>query len=133
MKSFLQAAIDAAIELHRMLLMHPQIFPMFYISRAIRLNLLERVFDRIILPQPDLLSLLRHRVLDERLPRVFLNELSDEPRIPELACNAEIFATPHQGIGFAAFCRGGYAFGREVVHFTTGDGDESASDISFNS
>ena len=64
-------------------------------------------------------------MLDPDLLRVRSDEGPDEARIPQLAGDAEVFAAAHQRVGFAAFGRGGDAFGAEVVHFAAGDGDES--------
>ena len=86
-------------------------------SLSIRWYLLERVLKHIILSHPVLPSLLRHDVLNNHLFSFVVQEAPDESRIPQLARYAEIFAAPHERIGFAAFCGGRYAVSVEVLLF----------------
>lgn len=73
---------------------------------------------------------LRGQMLRKHLHTVLRLELSDEPRVPKLACDTQVFTTPHERIGFARFCRCWNAGGVEVFLLTTGDGDETASTMS---
>lgn len=61
---------------------------------------------------PDLLGLLLH-------------ECAYEPRVPQIASHAEIFATAHQRVRFATFGRCRDTLSREVVLFAARDRDES--------
>lgn len=88
-------------------------------------DLLERVLDLIVLPNHNLPLLLRALVLDPHLPRQFGRELADEPRIPELARNAQIFAAAHECVRLAALSGGWDAVGIKVLLFAAGDGDET--------
>ena len=69
--------------------------------------------------------LLGSNMLDHHLPRLLLQIPLNKPRIPEFGRDAEVFAAPHQGVGFAAFGGGGDAVGVEVLLFAAGDGDEA--------
>ena len=81
------------------------------------IGLLEWVFDLIILPEPDLLLLLRNHMLRPNLLGFLFHECSYESWIPQLAGHAEIFAAAHQCIRFAAFSGSWYAFGGEIILF----------------
>ena len=59
---------------------------------------------------PDFLDVLRH-------------EFPDETRIPQLACHTEILAAARQRVRLAPFCRRRDALWREIVLFTSGDGN----------
>lgn len=86
-----------------------------------KLCLLERILWLIIHSQPYLLLLLRGHMLDPDLLCVALHELSDKPWIPELRCNAQIFAAAHQGVGLAALGGRWDTFRGEVLLFAAGD------------
>ena len=64
-------------------------------------------------------------MLHPNLLRVLRYEFADKSRVPQFAGDAEVFAAAHQSVGFAAFGRGGDAFGGEVVHLAARDGYES--------
>lgn len=67
------------------------------------LGLLVWVLNRIAFANPDFGSFLGHGVFHEDLAGMVGFELADEPRIPKLTGDAQIFAATHHGIGFAAF------------------------------
>ena len=85
-------------------------------------RLLERVSGFVIFPEPYLLLLLGHHMLHPNLLGLVLHECSDVSRIPELAGNTKIFTAAHQRIRFAAFGRGWYAFGGEIILFASCNG-----------
>lgn len=64
-------------------------------------------------------------MLDPDLVTVLLFELADEPRVPELRGDAEVFAAAHEGVGLAALAGGGDVVFAEVLAFSAGLGDES--------
>ena len=106
-------------------------FPTIYsLSDPKPLRFLERMPYRIILPHPNLLLLLRHHVLHPDLLPVLRYEFPDESRVPQFTGDADVFATTHQRVGFAAFGRGGDGIGREVVHLAARDGYESVYAVS---
>lgn len=82
-------------------------------------DFLERILRRIVFSQHNLLLLLGSDMLDPHLLCQFTRKLADETRIPEFACNTEIFTAAHKGVGFAAFGGGGNAIGVEVLLFAT--------------
>lgn len=65
-------------------------------------------------------------MLDPDLVAVLLFELADEPRVPELRGDAEVFAAAHEGVGLAALAGGGDVVFAKVLAFSAGLGDESA-------
>lgn len=65
-------------------------------------------------------------MLHPHLSCPILRELAYKPWIPELRRNTQILAAPHQGVGFAAFGRGGDAVGVEVLLFAARYGNETS-------
>ena len=53
-------------------------------------------------------------------------ELPDEAGVPELACDAEVFAAAHECVALACLRRGGDAIRVEVFLLSTGNTDEPA-------
>ena len=64
-------------------------------------------------------------VFDENLCAILGLELADEARIPELARDAEVLATAHEGVALARLGSGRDAIRVEVLLFPTSDGDQS--------
>jgi hypothetical protein len=87
------------------------------------LRLLEWISDSVIFPQHNLLLLFRRNVLDPDLFRHVLCESPDEPGIPQLRRNTEIFAAAHESVGLAALGRGGNAVGVKILLLAASDGD----------
>jgi hypothetical protein len=96
-----------------------------YIYLYLHLNLLEGVFYCVVLPHDKLPLLLCAHVLSPHLFCVLCSELAYEAWIPELACDTQVFAATHQGVGFAAFSGGGDAIGVKVLLLATGDRNKS--------
>jgi hypothetical protein len=55
----------------------------------------------------------------------FACKLANKTRIPEFTRNTQVFAAPHQRIGFATLGRRGDAVGIKVLLLTTGYGNEA--------
>jgi hypothetical protein len=91
---------------------------------------LERVRHFVTFSYPDLGLLLADDVFHPYVSRVLYLEFADESRIPQLACNSQIFAAAHQCVGFAAFCSGSNALRGEVVLFTPRDGHQPTRNVS---
>ena len=83
-------------------------------------RLLEGISHGIILPQDNLLFLLLGHVLHPDLLRHVPGKCPDEPRVPELRRNAQVFTASHEGVGFAAFGSGGDAVRVEVLLLAAG-------------
>lgn len=64
-------------------------------------------------------------VLHHHLANVGLHEAADEPGVPELGGDSQIFAAAHERIGLAAFGRGGNAVWVKVLLLAAGEGDEA--------
>ena len=64
-------------------------------------------------------------MLDNRLLARFPHEPPNETGIPEFACDAQVLAASHQGVGFAAFGCGRDAVRVEVLLFAARYADES--------
>jgi hypothetical protein len=88
-------------------------------------NLLEGVFQLVILSHKVLSPLLCHDMLDNHLLGHLFHVFSDESRIPEFRSNAQIFAAAHKGIGLATFGCGGDAIGVKVLLLSTCYRDKS--------
>ena len=88
-------------------------------------NLLERIFDLIVLSHPVLSSLLRDDMLHHRLLGHLLQKLPDKPRIPKLASHAQVLAAPHQRIRFAALCRSRDSIRVKILLLASRDRDQS--------
>lgn len=73
---------------------------------------------------------LRGQMLRKHLDTILRLKLPYEPWVPKLACDTQIFTTPHERIGFACFCRCWDAGGVEVFLLATGNGDETALTMS---
>jgi hypothetical protein len=69
---------------------------------------------------------LSRNMLHHQLAHVSLHEAANEPGIPELRSNSQVFAAAHQRVGLAALGRGGDAVRVEVLLFAAGEGDETA-------
>ena len=82
------------------------------------LALLERVLDRIILPDDNLPLLLSRNMLDPHLLCEFTVELADKPRIPQFARDAQVFAAAHQGVRLAPLGRSRDAIRVEILLFS---------------
>jgi hypothetical protein len=91
----------------------------------LHLHLLERVFDLIILPDHNLPLLLRAHMFDPHLSRQLARKLANKPGIPQFTRNAQVFAAPHQRIGFTPFRRRRNAVGVEVLLLATGYGHKA--------
>lgn len=83
------------------------------------------VLHDIILPHIVLLSFFRDLVLNKHLLYMLCHEISSKFGIPEFACDTEVFATSPQSGGLAALHGGRDAFWREIVLFTSRNGDKS--------
>lgn len=94
-------------------------------SSSRRSHVLEGVFQLVVLAHVVLPPPLSSDVLHHHLAHVSLHEATDEPGIPELGGNSQIFAAAHERVGLAALGRGGDAIGVEVLLFAAGEGDEA--------
>ena len=94
-------------------------------SSSRRSNILERILQLVVLAHVVLSPPLGCDVLHHHLAHVGLHEATDEPRIPELGGDSQVFAAAHEGVGLAALGRGGDAVGVEVLLFAAGEGDEA--------
>lgn len=65
-------------------------------------------------------------VLRKDLDAVLGLELADEARVPQLACDAEVFAAAHERVALARLGCGRDTRRVKVLLLPTGDGDESA-------
>lgn len=101
--------------------------PIYTPTSGLQLDLFERVLGTIVLSQHNLPLLLRTRVLHPYLLCHLVRKLPDEARIPELRCYAQVFATSHQGVGFAAFGRSRDAVRVEVLLLAAGNGNKSGA------
>lgn len=90
---------------------------------------LERIFDLVIFPHPDFPPLLGLLVLHPDLLCMLRDEPPDKTWVPQFAGYTEVFAAPHECIGFAAFDSRWDAFGRKVILFATGNRYEPGSTI----
>ena len=90
-----------------------------------RCNVLEWIFQLVVLAHVVLSPPLGCDVLHHHLAHVGLHESANEPGIPELGGDSQIFAAAHERIRLAALGRGGDAVGVEVLLFATGEGDEA--------
>lgn len=95
-----------------------------YNGAALHLRLLKGVFNDVIFPYHNLPLLLGSCMLDPHFLCLLDGEFADEARIPQLRCDAQVFAAPHEGIGFAALCRRRYSIGVEILLFATGYGNQ---------
>ena len=84
-------------------------------------SLFERVLDRVFLPQVKLPPLLRDDVLNKHFLGVILQKFPDEPWIPKLARNAEVFTASPQSCRLATLDSGWYAIWIEIVLLASGD------------
>ena len=89
-----------------------------HLQLSAHLALLERVLDRIILPDNNLPLLLSRNMLNPHLLREFSIELANETRIPQFAGDAQVLAAAHQGIGLAPLGRSRDAIRVEVLLFS---------------
>lgn len=64
-------------------------------------------------------------MLHHHLAHVGLHESTNEPGIPELGGDSQVFAAAHERVRLAALGRGGDAVGVEVLLFAAGEGDEA--------
>lgn len=94
-------------------------------SSSRRSNVLEGVFQLVVLAHVVLSPPFSSDVLHHHLAYVSLHEATDEPGIPELGGDSQVFAAAHERVGLAALSRGGDAVGIEVLLFATGEGDEA--------
>ena len=90
-----------------------------------RSNILERVLQLVVLAHVVLSPPLGCDVLHHHLAHMSLHESADEPGIPELGGDSQVFAAAHERVGLAALGRGGDAVGVEVLLFAAGEGDEA--------
>jgi hypothetical protein len=102
-------------------------------SSGWRSNVLERVLQLVVLAHVVLSPPLGCDVLHHHLAHVSLHEPTDEPGIPELGGDSQVFAAAHERVGLAALGRGRDAVGIEVLLFATGEGDEAAVNKSASS
>lgn len=56
-------------------------------------------------------------------------ELANEARVPELACNTQVLATAHQGVGLTSFGGSRDALGVKIVLLAAGNGYKSVIDV----
>lgn len=92
---------------------------------SIRFDFLKGVAGFVVLAHPHLLPLLGRHMLDEELLCMLGLEFPDVPWIPKLAGDAQVLATAHHGVGFAAFDCGGNAIWGEIIHLATSHGNKS--------
>lgn len=64
-------------------------------------------------------------MLDPDFDTVLGLEFPNEARIPELACDSEVFTAPHEGVRLASFRRRRYARGVKVFLFAPCYRDQS--------
>jgi hypothetical protein len=88
-------------------------------------NIFERILQLIVLAHEVLSPPLSRNMLHHQLAHVSLHESTNEPGIPKLGGNSQVFAAAHQRVGLAALGRGGDAVGVEVLLFAAGEGDEA--------
>lgn len=94
-------------------------------SSSRRSNVLERVFQLVVLAHVVLSPPLGSDVLHHHLAHVSFHEAANESGIPELGGDSQVFAAAHERVGLAAFGCGGDAVGIEILLFATGEGDEA--------
>jgi hypothetical protein len=102
--------------------------PSLYIGN-LHLDLLEGIFNRIILAHHNLLLLFCADMLHPYLLCQFARKFANESRVPEFAGYAQILAAPHQRIGFASFGGRGDAIRVEILLLAAGYGNKSGNDI----
>lgn len=98
------------------------------LSRPI-LHLFEGIFERIVLPQIQLLPLLCRLVLRKDFLDMLCHKFPNESWIPQLARHTKILAAASKSCRLASFDCCGDTLGREVVLFTTGNGYEPIEKI----